>query len=328
MAKNSSAWVIVPNWNGLNMLPGCLESLKSQTVTPHIVMVDNGSTDESVSYIETNFPSVKVIKLDSNSGFTGGVNRGIEYALEQQAEYILLFNNDAVADRAWVEHLVDSAATSPEAGIITGKLMRSDKVHLDSTGEHYSIWGLPYPRGRNSPDNNQYKPGEIFGATGGASLYRAELFKDIGLFDEDFFAYYEDVDMSMRAQMAGWKVRYQPEAIAYHDIGGTSSKLGDFARFHSAKNFLLLYARNMPTKLYFKYLPLFTLQFLRMALGSIARRKFMAFLNGTWAAIRLHRKTMEIRKNNLSKQKVGNAYIDNLLTHSRPPRFPALSKQN
>ncbi|MDQ3123468.1 MAG: glycosyltransferase family 2 protein, partial [bacterium] len=245
--------------------------------------------------------------------------------LDKSADYIALFNNDAVADKNWLKELVREINTDKSIGIVTGKLMRSDKTHFDSTGDFYTIWGLPYPRSRNQRDTGQYdQPEEVFGASGGASLYRAELFKQIGLFDEDFFAYYEDVDISFRAQMAGWKIKYTPNAVAYHNVGGTSSKMGDFARFHSAKNFMLLYARNMPVQMYVKYLPLFILQFGRMALTSLARRKFKVFARGSIAAIKLHRKTLITRRSNLSKQKVSNEYIDSRLTHSRPPKIPSI----
>lgn len=311
------------------MLAQCLESLQGQTEKHHIIVVENGSTDGSVELVKGKFPAAILLEFPDNAGFAGGVNRGIKHALEQGAEYIALFNNDAVADKNWLKELVAEAGEHPQAGIITGKLLRTDKKHLDSTGDFYTIWGLPFPRGRNQKDEGQYdKAEDVFGGSGGASLYRAGLFKQIGLFDEDFFAYYEDVDISFRAQMAGWQVRYTPEAIAYHGVGGTSSKLGDFARYHSAKNFLLLYARNMPLKLYLKYGIPFALQFGRMAMTSIARRKFGVFLSGTFAAFKLHFTTVKVRKANQQKRKVSVDYIDSILTHSRPPRIPAAVDDN
>lgn len=322
MSKKTT-YIVIPNWNGADVIKECLRSLESQSLAGHIIVVDNGSHDKSVEIIKQEFPEVTLLEFPDNAGFAGGVNRGIHYALEQNADYIALFNNDAVADRDWLKQLVVEATSSPEAGIITGKLLRSGGKLLDSTGESYTIWGLPFPRGRNQPDEGQYSKAEyVFGGSGGASLYRADLFKQVGMFDEDFFAYYEDVDISFRAQMAGWKVRYMPEAKAYHSIGSTSSKMGDFARYQSAKNFLLLYARNMPRKLYLKYFVPFTLQFCRMAITSLARRKFSVFIKGTWAALKLHRSTAKVRKENMTKQKVSTSYIDSILTHSRPPRIP------
>lgn len=320
----TKAAVIIPNWNGEDMIKDCISSLLLQSTKPQIIVVDNGSEDNSISIIRS-FADVELLEFKDNAGFAGGVNRGIKYALDKGFEYIALFNNDAVADKDWLNNLLIEAEADIKNGIITGKFMRSDKKHIDSTGDFYTIWGLPFPRGRNQLDTGQYDIREtVFGATGGASLYRAALFEDIGIFDEDFFAYYEDVDISFRAQMAGWKVVYTPKAKAYHGLGGTSSKMGDFTRYHSAKNFLLLYARNMPTKLCFKYCLLFSLQFLRMLLSSIIRGKLRAFAKGTYAALKLHKNTVRVRKNNLAKQRVGNEYIDSLLIKSRPPRIPTI----
>lgn len=322
-------YVVIPNWNGAEFISTCLQSLNAQSLKKHqVVVVDNGSSDNSLAVIKKNFPNVTVLEFSSNAGFAGGVNRGIRFSLEQGADYIVLLNNDAVADKYWLSKLVAQADENQEVSIVTSKILLADKKHIDSTGDFYTIWGLPYPRGRNQVDKGQFDDQtDVFGASGGASLYRAELFKQIGLFDEDFFAYYEDVDISFRAQMAGWKVRYQPKAVVYHGLSKTSGKLGDFARFHSAKNFLLLYNRNMPTKLYWKYLPLFLLQLGRMALTSIARRKFGAFIRGSWAAIKLHGKTRAIRRDNLAKQRVSTSYIDSILTHSRPPRIPSIDRK-
>lgn len=319
--------VVIPNWNGVEFIGDTLKSLQKQTIKHEAIVVDNGSTDGSLDYIKTNFPEVTVLPFVDNAGFAGGVNRGISYALDHKASYIALLNNDATVDKDWLKHLTVAISGTDNIGISTSKILLEDGIHLDSTGEHYTIWGLPFPRGRNQKDVGQFdNQRNVFGASGGASLYKAELFKDIGMFDEDFFAYYEDVDISFRAQLAGWKVHYQPKAVAYHKLSQTSSKLGDFARYHSAKNFILLYARNMPRALYMKYTVCFTLQFARMAASSILRRKFTVFITGTWTAIKLHSNTKSKRKLNLSRQRVSNAYIDELLIHSRPPRIPDISK--
>jgi len=152
---------------------------------------------------------------------------------------------------------------------------------------------------------------------------RKEL-EEIGLFDEDFFAYFEDVDISFRAQLAGWKVRYEPKAVAYHHIGSTSSKLGNFSLYHSSKNFMLLYAKNMPAKLYWKYLPLFSLQLSRWFITSLLRGHLWTFLKGMFAAIHQHPKTAKKRKIIQASRKVSVGYIDSMLYHHRPPRPPKL----
>ncbi|MDB5164328.1 MAG: hypothetical protein JWS12_946 [Candidatus Saccharibacteria bacterium] len=317
--------VVIPNWNGKDLLGACLDSLLAQTSKAEVVVVDNGSGDGSQSYLKKNYPEVTLIELDKNYGFSGGVNRGIEHAMKAGAKYVALFNNDAIADKHWLKNILAAAETQPKSGIVTSKFMRIDKKHLDSTGDFYSVWGLPFPRGRNELDNGQYDDKrDVFGASGGASLYRAAMLQEVGLFDETFFAYFEDVDMSFRAQLAGWKVVYAPQAIAYHHLSATTSKLGSFARYHSVKNFVLLYTKDMPAKLYWKYLPLACLQFIRLGLGSLVRGEFLTFMRGWLAALGLMGSTLVKRHHIQQSRKVSTAHIDGLLFHHRPPKLPAL----
>jgi len=319
--NTANVTVVIPNWNGMDLLGRCLDSLVAQNLKSNVIVVDNGSTDGSKEYIKKTYPMVRLIELDKNHGFAGGVNAGIGAALKDDATYIALLNNDAVADKAWLEQLVKTAGHAPKAGIVTSKILRSDKKHLDSTGDFYSIWGLPFPRGRNELDHGQYDhQTEIFGASGGASLYSAGMLEQIGLFDESFFAYFEDVDISFRAQLAGWKVQYQPKAVVYHEVGATSSKMGSFSLYHSSKNFMLLYAKNMPLKLYLKYLPFFMLQLCRWFITSLLRGKIVGFLKGLLVAIGLTPHIIKQRHYIQKSRTVSVPYIDSMLYHHRPPR--------
>jgi GT2 family glycosyltransferase len=246
-ASTTKVAVVIPNWNGKDELPKCLDSLQAQTVQRRIIVVENGSTDGSGELVTSLYPGITLLPQSKNLGFAGGVNAGIRYALEQDFEYIALLNNDAVADRNWLRELMGTLEHNPKAGIATCKFMTIDKKHLDSTGDIYTTWGLPYPRGRGEPVNEAYdKDTKVFGASGGASLYRASMLLQIGLFDEDFFAYYEDIDISFRAQLAGWKVLYNPRAIAYHQIGATSSKKKGFTTYQTLKNYPWVITKNVP----------------------------------------------------------------------------------
>jgi len=317
--------VVIPNWNEKKLLGDCLDSLLGQTEKASIIVVDNGSTDGSQAYIKDRYPEVVLVELDKNYGFAGGVNAGIKKALSIGADFVALINNDAVAEKNWLEQLLQAALKEPKNGIITSKILMMDKKHLDSTGDFYSMWGMPFPRGRNEVDNQQYDSlTDVFSASGGASLYRAQLFRQVNFFDEDFFAYFEDVDISFRAQLAGWKVCYEPTAIVYHHVNATSSKLGNFSLYHSSKNFVLLYAKNMPPRLYIKYLPLFTLQLSRLFVSSLLRGKATTFIKGILAAIRLHPRTVKKRRAIQASRKVSVGYIDSMLYHHRPPRPPKL----
>lgn len=313
--------VVVPNWNGEEYLSECLRSLEKQSIATSIIVVDNGSSDQSVEIVQKKFPKVELIILKENAGFAGGVNTGIKHAMKSGADLVALFNNDAVADSLWLEKLVECLVSYPSAGIATGKLMRSDKKRIDSTGEFYSTWGMPFPRGRNQIDNGQYNKAEpVFAATGGASLYRTKMLKEVGLFDENFFAYFEDVDISFRAQLAGWSVRYTPNAVAYHHVGGTSGKLGSFTRYHSIKNFILLYNKNMPGRLFWKYKPLFLTQLFRMFLGSLRDKQTATFFRSFVRAVVLMPQTLMARHTIQKRRKLSTEDIGRMLHAGRPPK--------
>lgn len=322
--KHSVA-VVIPNWNGEQFIHSCIESLLEQTIKAEIIVVDNGSTDRSVELITKKFPNVTLLSFPDNAGFAGGVNRGIRHALDKKHAYIALLNNDAIARKDWLQALVHAAKKHPKAAIVTGKLMRADKVHIDSTGEFLTIYGIPFSRGRNEKDSGQYDaPGQVFGASGGASLYRASLFSKVGFFDEDFFAYFEDVDISFRARLAGQEVWYEPSAIAYHRIGATSSKLGSFARYHSIKNVMLLYDRNMPGYLFWKYKLHLLYQIARMKVGALRDGEFSIFIKSFSRTMILAPKTLIIRSKTKRQRSVTIKDIDALLVHSRPPKPPTL----
>lgn len=313
--------VVIPNWNGEDYIKECVDSLLAQSVKAKIVVVENDSKDKSPDILNEYGDRIVILPQDINLGFAGGVNAGIKYAIENDFDYVALFNNDAVADKNWLEELV--GRFSDDVGIVTGKFVRTDKKTLDSTGDFYTIYGLPYPRGRNELDKGQYKePGGVFGATGGASIYSCKMLKEIGLFDEDFFAYYEDGDLSFRAQLAGYKVKYQPKAIAYHHVGASSSKISGFSSYQTAKNFWMLYTKNMPGYLYFKYLPLATYWYARMFAARLVKGGFWPFFKGWSKSLTLLPSTINKRRLIQKNRKVSIKYIDSVLIHSRPPKPP------
>ena len=252
----NSLAIIVLNWNGADDALNCVESLQQQTLRPEIIIVDNNSSDDSVERFEDHVKSQKkdvpiLIKNSQNLGFAGGINTGLVHARKQGFEYIGVLNPDAIADKHWLKSLYTELTSHPSAGIATGLLLRRDGNTIDTSGDFYTTWGLPGPRNRDEPTvNAPNQPGEIFGATGGGALYRTAMLNDIGLFDEDFFMYYEDVDLSFRAQLAGWKVRYTPKAIAYHKVGASSQKVPGLAVFNTFKNLPLVLIKNVPGRLF------------------------------------------------------------------------------
>lgn len=318
--------VVIPNWNGADMIVESVDSLLAQTYGHSVVVVDNGSVDDSVSVIEARFPNLTLLKNSTNLGFAGGVNTGIRYALEQGFDAIALLNNDALVDEKWLEHLVSSLDTHPEVGIATCKLMSIDKSHLDSTGDIYTTWGIPYPRGRNEivsekHDNDSW----VFGASGGASIYRSEMLKDIGLFDEDFFAYYEDIDISFRAQLAGWKVRYEPKAEAYHATSSTGSRVKGFFTYQTIKNYPFIFWKNVPLRLFPTVLPRFALAYGIFTLkGLLTPSRTWPTLKGLFVTTVFLPKKLWQRHRIQKNRKVSTDYIRSILTWDLPPNADKL----
>lgn len=319
--------VIVPNWNGLDSLAECLDSLQQQSLKTHVIVVDNGSVDGSTEVVENKYPRTELIKHNTNKGYAGGVNAGFRRAVELGAKYAAPFNNDAVADKDWLKQLVEHFEANPKTGIAACKLLNAGGSKIDSTGDYYTNWGLPYPRGRGELDINKYDDKtEIFGASGGASLYRVEMLKEIGLFDEYFFAYYEDVDLSFRAQLAGWKVAYVPSAIVYHQIGATSSRIKGFTTYQTLKNLPAVLWKNVPWRHMPHIWPRLVLAWYLFAFRALSRGQVWPVVKatvvsaGSWPSMLLKRR--RIQKN----KKVTDEYIWDMLVHDLPPNAKALRR--
>lgn len=319
--------IVIPNWNGQDSIVQCLNSLRRQTVESEIIVVDNGSVDSSVETIEKGFTNVTLLKQSKNYGFAGGVNIGIRYALDKGYEYVGLFNNDAVANKNWVKYLTNALLVNPASGIVTCKLLSADKTLMDSTGEEYTHWGLPFPRGRDESKLDIYdEDTDIFGASGGASLYRAEMLKQIGLFDEDFFAYYEDVDISFRAQLAGWKVTYVPDAVAYHQRGATSSKIHGFTTYQTFKNYPLLFIKNVPLRLTPGIFIRLNIAYVSIFISAVMDGRGLYALKGWLRMITLLPKKISERHQIQKSRKVSADYINSIIVHDLPPNAHKLRK--
>lgn len=318
--------VVVPNWNGADSLKACLDSLLAQSLPARVIVVDNGSVDGSIALLEK-YDDIEIILHDHNKGFAGGVNAGFQRAIDDDLKYVATLNNDAVADKDWLKKLVASLDNSPKTGIVTSKILTSDGKKLDSTGDYLTVWGLPYPRGRGERDVNKYDGDTvIFAASGGASLYRVKTLREVGLFDEDFFAYYEDVDLSFRAQWAGWKVRFAPQALAYHEIGATSGKIKGFATYQTMKNQQLLLYKNLPRRYSGLVWRRFTLAHTLFLLRAITRGQCWPALKGDLKGTLLILKKRRDRRRIRSAAKVSDDYIWGLLVHDLPPNARALRK--
>lgn len=318
--------VVVPNWNGADSLKSCLDSLVSQSIKAEIIVVDNGSKDSSLQILE-GYPEIKVIKHRENKGFAGGVNPGFYEAMDNGSHYVAAFNNDAIADRSWLSELIKVLENNPDVGIATCKILDENGDYIDSTGDYYTTWGLPYPRGRGEKELDKYdKDKDIFAASGGASLYRVSMLEKVGVFDEDFFAYYEDVDLSFRAQLAGWKVRYVYSSVVYHQISATSRRIKGFATYQTMKNLQLLLYKNVPRKylviIGWRFMLATSLFFVR----AVTRGQGWYALKGAIKGAGLIIKGKEKRWDIQHGKKVTDEYVWNLILHDLPPNARALRK--
>lgn len=325
---NPKLFVVIPNLNGRKNLgekdfSKTIKSILNQSQKCKLIIVDNGSTDKSEEFIKKHFSEVIIIRNEKNRGFAGGVNDGIRYAIEKNADAVALFNSDAIADKDWLKYLWLELLINKKAGISTGKFLKQiPKNEIDSTGDLYSIWGAAYPRGRGEQDTKQFDDDKhkfVLGGTGGASLYRVTMLKDIGLFDERFFAYYEDVDISLRAQLQGWKCVYSPKSIAYHGLSKTSATMPGFINYHALKNIVFLYTKNMPASLYWKNLWRFILVLSITYFKTLKSRMFVAAIKALVMTITKLPLILIDRYRLQKHKKVSTEYIESILIPALPP---------
>ncbi len=282
--------LIIPNLNGRRFLGPCLESIAEQTRTPdELVVVDNGSTDGSLEYLRTNFPDVRLLEMGTNTGFSVAVNRAVESV---STDYVALLNNDTECDSHWLASLSHALDSNPDCGFCASKMLYYDQRHLlDAAGDLFNSTGFASKRGWLQVDTGQFDTMEpVFGACAGAAMYRKDWFDELGWFDEDFFAYQEDSDLSFRAQIAGISCLYVPSAVVYHHVGGTSKQSG--TQFASRlkrlefRNLVYVLVKNLPTSLWIRYgIPILLSQFFLIA-GQMLKGQGSAAVLGYWDAIR------------------------------------------
>lgn len=248
--------VIIPNWNGLAHLPECLSSLEEQSWTDfEVLLVDNGSTDGSLALVQRDYPWVKCLPLQDNGGFSVAVNHGIEAS---SSELIVLLNNDTRASAQWLERLIMAMRSCPEAAFAASRMLRHEPPHdIDAVGDGFSLVYGGINIGAGEPADSYLQPAWIFGACAGAAIYRRSLFEDIGLFDEDFFLIYEDVDIDLRAQVAGHRCLYVPEAVIYHKRGASTNLADAKTTARAWRNMIWVAGKSLPLPLLVVWMALF-----------------------------------------------------------------------
>ena len=236
--------VVIPSWNGRHLLPGCLDALRGQTYHQvEVIVADGASRDGTAQLLTERYPEVRLLALPANYGFSGNVNAGLRAA---RGDLLALLNNDAEAAPTWIEALVESAAAAPRTGSFASKMLHLDeRATIAAAGDLLGRSGRPAQRGNGQPDDQRFARAEsVFSACGGAALYRRTLLEDVGLLDEGYFTYLEDVDLGLRARLRGWDCQYVPSAAVYHRVSATGG--GRLASFYVARNTPRLIARGFP----------------------------------------------------------------------------------
>lgn len=249
--------VIIANWNRKELLKPCLDSLYRQTFKDFaIYVVDNGSTDGSVELLRRSYSDVRLIEFPENRGFSVAKNAAIEAS---SGEFVASLDNDTEADPHWLEELVRILDARPDIGFCASMVLDYyDRSIIDSIGDGYGYIGISFKIGSEERDTGQFtEPFEVLGASACASIYRRSMLQDVGTFDEDFFAYMEDVDISIRARLAGYRCLAVPSAKVYHighaTTGGTTS---EFSLEMTSKNIYNILIKDIPATLLFPMLPL------------------------------------------------------------------------
>ena len=315
--------VVVLNYRGWEDTIACLASLDKQVYSNFdIYLIENNSGDESaekLAPIAKDNPKVIFDIQPTNTGFTGGVNIGIKYAIDNGYEYVALFNNDAQADENWLQNLVKSAKKTG-AGATTGLLLSEDGKTIDDAGDAYTMWGVPELINEGKLVSQAPESGYIFGATGGATLYKTSLFKEIGLFDEKFFAYNEDVDISWRAQLAGHKIYYESSAIAYHKHSATSSKIPGFTTTQVFQNLPLVYWKNVPLRLLWPIGWRFFLAYCMFIFWKTTQGAFLPAVKGIWRSWKLFPHALRERRSIQKSRVVEMSYIKSIIWPNLPDK--------
>lgn len=246
--------IVILNWNGVAHLRRFLPSVVAAApVGVEVVVADNGSTDDSVEVLRSEFPSVTVLRMDRNYGFAGGYNRALQRI---EADYYVLLNSDVETPRGWLAPLVEALDRNPDVGVVSPKLISSEDRRMfeyaGASGGYVDWLGYPFCRGRIlrtvEEDRGQYDDArDLFWVSGAAFCCRAELFHRLGGFDDDFFAHMEEIDLCWRMQLAGYRVRVVPESRVYHLGGGTLQTDSPSKVFYNHRNNLaMLYKCSSP----------------------------------------------------------------------------------
>ena len=283
--------IVIPNYNGIKYIQACLESLYGGTVADiEVIVVDNASVDGSMELVRDRFPQVRLIVNQENKGFSYAVNQGIK---EAHTPYVILLNNDTQADCSFVHELekVMDKDKGRRLFSASAKLVSLyDRDKTDDAGDYYCALGWAFARGKGKSPERYDQDCEIFAACAGAAIYRRELFEadKVGLFDEEHFAYFEDIDIGYRAKIHGYHNRFAANAVVYHAGSATSgSRYNAFKTGLASRNSIYIIYKNMPLFQLILNLPFLILGFLVKTVFFAKKGMGKNYLLGLWEGIQL-----------------------------------------
>ena len=316
--------IIIVSWNGKKFLSECLDGLRQQTYQEFsVILVDNGSNDGSIDFVNRNYPEVRTIALSKNVGFSAANNIALQTV---QTKYVALLNNDTVSHSLWIKSLVEALESHPEAGFAASKMLLYDNPEtIDRAGDTYTRAGTGLLRGRGESGSKYNEQEWIFGACAGAALYRTLMLNDIGLFDEDFFLLYEDVDLSFRAQLKGYKCLFVPEAVVYHKASSSIVYDSPISVYYSHRNLEWVYIKNMPSDLVLKTIWLHAIYDIAAFFFFAANGRIKEFIKAKWDALKGMKRILKKRSQIMRNRRVDDDYIWGLL--DKELFFPRLARR-
>lgn len=288
--------VVIVCWNSGSYISRCLESIQIQTLAElEVIIIDNGSTDGSLKVLKPLGLQSKLIELQNNRGFATANNIGARLA---QGKWLALLNADAFPEPDWLEKLLAAAANHPEYSCFSSRQIQANVPELlDGAGDAYHVSGLAWRHGYNqSSTNNGHEQKDIFSACGAAALFSREDFLQAGGFDEDYFSYFEDVDLGFRLRLTGKKCLYIPEAVVHHVGSASTGKRSDFSVYYGYRNMIWTYFKNMPSPLFWFFLPIHIATILFFVLYLTARGQGKVIFRAVIDAIRGLPKVIAKRK--------------------------------
>jgi GT2 family glycosyltransferase len=276
--------VIVVTWNGRHFLDACLSAIAAQQGPSYeAILVDNGSHDGTTDFVRQRFPWVRIVALETNRGFAGGNNAGARAA---SGRYLAFLNNDTIADAGWLRALLDGVDEKAGFALTTSRIVyMHDPAVIDSAGDGLLRWGGAFKRYHGAPVHAADQSDEVFGVCGAACLMPRAVFEELGGFDEDFFASHEDVDLSYRARLRGYRCRYVANAMVRHHGSATMGKVSAFAVFQGQRNLEWMYFKNAPASVLARTLPGHIVYNAAAAVHFARRGLFGTFLRAKIAAL-------------------------------------------